>query len=171
MYSLDKCEKKLQECGESPIRKFTTSSGDILYMNDLSTQYDRISRTLLYVLLWELYPTNGKGAIEEFWDGEKLAKGEHLDQLTPMVASPNDRTIHYYVNELCELEDGDIFIPKMFFPAGRWNVGTWLSNAVRAQRIKVWGDYISLPVDRFRRNCIQIMEDYPHMLEFDGTRA
>ncbi|QRV78666.1 glutamate receptor 3,4 [Ceratobasidium sp. AG-Ba] len=177
MYSLDKCEKKLHECGESPIRKFTTSSGDILYMNDLSTAVRQDFSNPSVRPLMELYPTDGKGAIEEFWDGEKLAKGEHLDQLTPMVASPNDRTIHYYVNELCELEDGDIFIPKMFFrrEGGMWAHGYLTQCALNPDNtrigIKVRGDYISLPVDRFRRNCIQIMEDYPHMLEFDAASS
>jgi hypothetical protein len=60
------------------------------------------------------YPTDGEGAVEEVWDGEKLARGEHLDDLTPMVVSPSDPDVHYYVNELCELHTGDLFIPKMF---------------------------------------------------------
>lgn len=62
----------------------------------------------------QFYPRDGNGVVEEFWDGEKLALGEYMDQLTPMVASPHNQLHHYYVNEVCELDDGELFIPKMF---------------------------------------------------------
>lgn len=59
----------------------------------------------------EFYPTDGEGEVSEIWDGEKLAQGSHLEQLTPMLAVGDT---HYYVNELCELVDGSAFIPEMF---------------------------------------------------------
>lgn len=59
------------------------------------------------------YPTDGEGPIEEIWDG-KLVLGEHAEQLTPMVQSLTKPDLHYYVNELCEVEGGELFIPIMF---------------------------------------------------------
>jgi hypothetical protein len=37
LYALGKCEERLKSCGESPVRKFITSSGDILYMNTIQS--------------------------------------------------------------------------------------------------------------------------------------
>lgn len=71
------------------------------------------------------YPSDGSGPIEEVWDGEKLTRGENLDQLTPMAISPHDSSLHYFVNELCELENEELFLPRMFFKkdGGLWARG------------------------------------------------
>lgn len=37
LYSLNKCDERLKSCGESPTRKYTTSTGDILYMNTIQS--------------------------------------------------------------------------------------------------------------------------------------
>ncbi|KAG8779054.1 hypothetical protein FRC12_024668 [Ceratobasidium sp. 428] len=160
-YSLDKCEKKLQACGEDPIRRFTTSKGDILYANLLSSTMRQVwsglyvqSDMLLIDTLKSydkafsnpsirhsmmLYPTDGEGVVAEVWDAEKLAKGEHRDQLTPMAVSPSNYTTHYYINELCELEDGDIFIPKMFLRRddGLWARGCLTTCSTDVQNARI----------------------------------
>ena len=61
------------------------------------------------------YPTDGEGPVSEFWDGDKLTSGENPEQLTPMACSPSNPDTHYFVNEICELGDGGLFIPTMFF--------------------------------------------------------
>jgi hypothetical protein len=87
------------------------------------------------------YPTDGEGSIEEIWDGEKLAEGECLDQLTPMVAAPRDPKYHYYVNELCELAIGERFIPMMFLrrPGSTWARGYMVSCVVTVSNLYIYG--------------------------------
>jgi hypothetical protein len=80
------------------------------------------------------YPTDGDGPVEEIWDGAKLTQGECPDHLTPMVVSPRDSDVHYFVNELCELEQGDLFIPKMFV---RRQDGLWARGCKSTARIEV----------------------------------
>ncbi|KAG8719402.1 hypothetical protein FRC09_011167 [Ceratobasidium sp. 395] len=124
-----------------------------------------------------LYPTDGEGVVAEVWDAEKLAKGEHRDQLTPMAVSPSNYTTHYYINELYELEDGDIFIPKMFLRRddGLWARGclTTCSTDVQNARIiiSVNDDEVLRPLAQFRRNCLQLMDTYGGMLKFDAASS
>lgn len=59
----------------------------------------------------QFYPEDGEGTSSEFWHGDKLAQGKNISQLTPMATS---RFGTYYVNEVCELVDGSLFIPEMF---------------------------------------------------------
>ena len=66
----------------------------------------------------QFYPTDGEGPVAEVWDAEKLSSGECKEQLTPMVVSPHDSSKHFFVNELCELEGGKLFVPEMFFRQG-----------------------------------------------------
>ncbi|KAG9088201.1 hypothetical protein FRC07_012637, partial [Ceratobasidium sp. 392] len=152
--SLGKCEKTLQACGEDPA--FSNPS---------------IRHSMM------LYPTDGEGEVAEVWDAEKLAKGEHLDQLTPMAISPNDRTIHYYVNELCELEDGEILIPKMFLRRDNelWARGYPTTCSINAQNtrisISVHNHDVLRPLTQFRRNCLQLMDDYAGMFEFEAASS
>lgn len=58
------------------------------------------------------YPSDGRGSCTEFWDAQKLSQGENLEQLTPMAS---DNGVSYFVDEVCRLVDGSLFIPKMFF--------------------------------------------------------
>ncbi|KAG8725158.1 hypothetical protein FRC09_007147 [Ceratobasidium sp. 395] len=162
-YSLDKCEKKLQACGEDPIHTSKT------YYKAFSNPSIRHSMML--------YPTDGEGVVAEVWDAEKLAKGEHRDQLTPMAVSPNNHTTHYYINELCELEDGDVFIPKMFLRRddGLWARGCLTTCSTDVQNaqiiISVHSNEVLRPLAQFRRNCLQLMDRYAGMLKFEAASS
>jgi hypothetical protein len=59
----------------------------------------------------EFYPHDGEGQSSEFWHGDKFFHPNSRLQLTPMAISRN--TI-YYVDEVCELADGSLFVPDMF---------------------------------------------------------
>ncbi|CAE6511279.1 unnamed protein product [Rhizoctonia solani] len=177
LYSLEKCEEELRNCGGDATRKFTTSSGDILYMNSIrSAMQQDFSNTHLRGAM-KFYPSDGLGGIEEIWDGERLTKGEHLDLLTPMVISPDNSRKHYYVNELCELGDGNLFMPKMFFSRGNelWAKGYSTSFKEMDMAIAIFvhegSDFVSHPVAYFRRNVIELLDCFGDLLSFEVSSA
>lgn len=59
----------------------------------------------------EFYPCVDDGRFSEVWHGEKMVCGHNRDQLTPM-AGHNGRV--YFVNEVCDLTTGSLFLIKMF---------------------------------------------------------
>jgi hypothetical protein len=63
----------------------------------------------------EFYPHDGAGRSAEFWHGDKFFDPKSHLQLTPMTVSGNTM---YYVDEICQLADGSLFIPDMFLRRG-----------------------------------------------------
>ncbi|KEP45802.1 hypothetical protein V565_240180, partial [Rhizoctonia solani 123E] len=126
LYSLDKCSQLLRECAGDPTRKFTSSLGNVYFMNSVSSALQQDMSNPGVRASMQFYPTDGEGEISEIWDGEKLAHGLALEQLTPMVAVGSS---HYFVNEFCELDDGTLFIPEMFLrrQGGIWARGLLIS--------------------------------------------
>jgi hypothetical protein len=91
------------------------------------------------------YPTDGEGPVDEIWDADKLVRGECPDHLTPMVTSPRNPSVHYFINEICEIDEGGLFIPKMFF---RRKGGLWARGYDSTAKIEVFPVYALL----FRTN-------------------
>ncbi|KAF8595089.1 hypothetical protein BDV93DRAFT_457643, partial [Ceratobasidium sp. AG-I] len=112
LYSLQKCDGLLRECGGETTQKFKSSTGDVYFLNSVKSALRQdLSNSELREKM-EFYPTDGESGVNEVWDGEKLSHGLCPEQLTPMVTS--DAGIQYFVNELCELGSGEFFIPEMF---------------------------------------------------------
>ncbi|KAF8600788.1 hypothetical protein BDV93DRAFT_446855, partial [Ceratobasidium sp. AG-I] len=122
LYGLDKCDQYLKECGGDATREFKTSKGDVFFMNLLRMTRERLDTQSCLASKADMsnpctrenmqfYPTDGEGKVNETWDGEKLSHGLSSDQLTPMVALSNG---DFFANELCELGDDSLFVPKMF---------------------------------------------------------
>lgn len=68
------------------------------------------------------YPEDGGGASSQLWHGSKWVKEAPDDLLTPMASVLTERgELHFYVNELVQLANKDLFIPTRFLTRAKTN--------------------------------------------------
>ncbi|CCO31107.1 hypothetical protein BN14_05141 [Rhizoctonia solani AG-1 IB] len=172
LYSLDKCDQLLKECVGNPTRRFTSSCGNVYFMNSVRSAVQQDMSNPQVRNLMQFYPSDGEGEINEIWDGEKLAHGLTPEQLTPMVVVGDS---HYFVNELCELEDGNVFLPEMFVrrQGSIWARGYDVECRQVDGTIHLSASQVRIlrPTSSFRSNCIDICGGNMDIFKYDGVSS
>ncbi|KAF8599210.1 hypothetical protein BDV93DRAFT_498019 [Ceratobasidium sp. AG-I] len=158
--SLESCRDEMKEVSGAGPRMYKTTSGHIYYVNSIDDMIKQdFSNPHLRKHL-RFYPSDGRGSCTEFWDAQKLSQGENLAQLTPMASNNG---ISYFVDEVCRLEDGSLFIPEMFFQRQDqiWARGHEVATELSPEYY-IMAEKVERPLSSFGENCIQLRQTYPN---------
>ncbi|KAJ6529506.1 hypothetical protein DFH09DRAFT_1250415 [Mycena vulgaris] len=106
--ALRKFQATLHSKGGVPTVPWTSSQGNIFYLNDLRVIIAKDYANPLTRANLHFYPEIPDGPISESWHGQKWRRGIDRDALTPMIVHCGR---HFYVNELTRCRDGKLVIP------------------------------------------------------------
>lgn len=142
MYAVKKDRDRLKSLVGDPTIKQVSNTGDVYYLNDIGSAVSKaslISCAMILYVLWLIinaqdmsnpllrpsmtfYPEDGGGASSQLWHGSKWVKEAPDDLLTPMVSVLVERgELHFYVNELVQLANKELFIPTRFLTRAKTN--------------------------------------------------
>ncbi|KAF9016214.1 hypothetical protein BDZ89DRAFT_1217262 [Hymenopellis radicata] len=156
---LRKVQTKLRaECGV-PTLSFTSTLGNVFYLNDPRTLIAKDWATAEIRKQIRVYPEIPEdGVIREIWHAEKWRRGMDTSLLSPMFDASGK---HYYVDELAMLDDKRLVIPQ------RW---VTFRRRVYADALEVIVDHegLSSVLDRtIFIDARKLMKNYLD-LEFEG---
>ncbi|KAJ6514774.1 hypothetical protein DFH09DRAFT_1251422 [Mycena vulgaris] len=106
--ALRKFQATLHTKGGVPTVPWTSSQGNVFYLNDLRVIIAKDYANPLTRANLHFYPEIPDGPISESWHGQKWRRGIDRDALTPMIVHCGR---HFYVNELARCRDGKLVIP------------------------------------------------------------
>ncbi|KAJ6589471.1 hypothetical protein B0H19DRAFT_892628, partial [Mycena capillaripes] len=106
--ALRKVQLNLHSQGGVLTVPWTSTQGNVFYLNDIRTIIAKDYANPLTRGLLHFYPEIPDGPISEAWHAQKWRREVDRDTLTPMIVKGH---CHFYVNELARQHDGSFVIP------------------------------------------------------------
>ncbi|KAF7312000.1 hypothetical protein MIND_00211900 [Mycena indigotica] len=106
---LNRVQKEIRAKSGIPTLPCLSPLGNVFFMNDPCAliAHDWANPEIRkHIRIYPEIPTDG--IIREIWHAQKWRKNMDLDALSPMYDAGN---AHFYVNELCRLQDGQFVVP------------------------------------------------------------
>ncbi|KAF8501219.1 hypothetical protein JB92DRAFT_3213844 [Gautieria morchelliformis] len=110
LYALRETQARLRKFGGVTTKRFESSLGNVMYLNDIPEIIAHDYANLQITPLLCFYPEEKEGCVSEIWQMKRI-KELPAEQLTPMVRKGLK---DFYVNELAELRSGEYVIPHMW---------------------------------------------------------
>ncbi|KAG1800598.1 uncharacterized protein BJ212DRAFT_1287207, partial [Suillus subaureus] len=111
LYALRKAQDHICSCIGNPTCKVTASSGNIFYINSISSAIAKDYSNPLTCFCMHDYPEDGRGNMSQMHHGLKMLHELPKELLVPSIRVNNNI---YFRNELLQLTTG-FFIPTHFF--------------------------------------------------------
>ncbi|KAF7315983.1 hypothetical protein MIND_00115300 [Mycena indigotica] len=139
---LNRVQKEIRAESGIPTLPCLSPLGNVFFMNDpcAIVAHDWANPAIRkHIRVYPEIPSNG--IVCEIWHAQKWRKNMDLDALSPMYDAGN---AHFYVNELCRLQDGKFVVPI------RW---VTVNSAV-------WADCYSVEIDTVGEAAIDDSKTY-----------